>query len=136
MSALKVNEVCEDYIRRRAIRHLEKGRITIFAAGTGNPYFTTDSAASLRAVEIEADLLIKATKVNGVYSEDPIKNDKAQHYQKISYNNFITMNLGVMDTTSIVMCKENNLPVRVYDMNIENALSEIIDGKEIGTLIG
>jgi uridylate kinase len=136
MSALKVNEVCEDYIRRRAIRHLEKGRITIFAAGTGNPYFTTDSAASLRAVEIEADLLIKATKVNGVYSEDPIKNDKAQHYKKISYNNFITMNLGVMDTTSIVMCKENNLPVRVYDMNIENALSEIIDGKEIGTLIG
>ncbi|MDC0186511.1 UMP kinase, partial [Gammaproteobacteria bacterium] len=134
MSALKVNEVCEDYIRRRAIRHLEKGRITIFAAGTGNPYFTTDSAASLRAVEIEADLLIKATRVNGVYSEDPIKNDKAEHYQKISYNDFITMNLGVMDTTSIVMCKENNLPVRVYDMNIENALSEIIDGKEIGTL--
>ena len=136
MSALKVNEVCEDYIRRRAIRHLEKGRITIFAAGTGNPYFTTDSAASLRAVEIEADLLIKATRVNGVYSEDPIKNDKAEHYQKISYNDFITMNLGVMDTTSIVMCKENNLPVRVYDMNIEHALSEIIDGKEIGTLIG
>ena len=136
MSALKVNEVCEDYIRRRAIRHLEKGRITIFAAGTGNPYFTTDSAASLRAVEIEADLLIKATRVNGVYSEDPIKNDKAEHYKKISYNDFITMNLGVMDTTSIVMCKENNLPVRVYDMNIENALSEIIDGKEIGTLIG
>ena len=136
MSALKVNEVCEDYIRRRAIRHLEKGRITIFAAGTGNPYFTTDSAASLRAVEIEADLLIKATRVNGVYSEDPIKNDKAEHYKRISYNDFITMNLAVMDTTSIVMCKENNLPVRVYDMNIENALSEIIDGKEIGTLIG
>ena len=136
MSALKVNEVCEDYIRRRAIRHLEKGRITIFAAGTGNPYFTTDSAASLRAVEIEADLLIKATRVNGVYSEDPIRNDKAEHYKKISYNDFITMNLAVMDTTSIVMCKENNLPVRVYDMNIENALSEIIDGKEIGTLIG
>ena len=136
MSALKVNEVCEDYIRRRAIRHLEKGRITIFAAGTGNPYFTTDSAASLRAVEIEADLLIKATRVNGVYSEDPIRNDKAEHYKKISYNDFITMNLGVMDTTSIVMCKENNLPVRVYDMNIENALSDIIDGKEIGTLIG
>lgn len=136
MSALKVNEVCEDYIRRRAIRHLEKGRITIFAAGTGNPYFTTDSAASLRAVEIEADLLIKATRVNGVYSEDPIRNDKAEHYKKISYNDFITMNLAVMDTTSIVMCKENNLPVRVYDMNIEHALSEIIDGKEIGTLIG
>ena len=136
MSALKVNEVCEDYIRRKAIRHLEKGRITIFAAGTGNPYFTTDSAASLRAVEIEADLLIKATRVNGVYSEDPFKNEQAKHYKKISYNDFITMNLGVMDTTSIVMCKENNLPVRVYDMNIENALSDIIDGKDIGTLIG
>ena len=136
MSALKVNEVCEDYIRRKAIRHLEKGRITIFAAGTGNPYFTTDSAASLRAVEIEADLLIKATRVNGVYSEDPLKNEQAKHYQTISYNDFITMNLGVMDTTSIVMCKENNLPVRVYDMNIENALSDIIDGKDIGTLIG
>ncbi|MBT3993034.1 MAG: UMP kinase [Gammaproteobacteria bacterium] len=136
MSALKVNEVCEDYIRRKAIRHLEKGRITIFAAGTGNPYFTTDSAASLRAVEIEADLLIKATRVNGVYSEDPLKNEQAKHYKKISYNDFITMNLGVMDTTSIVMCKENNLPVRVYDMNIENALSDIIDGKDIGTLIG
>jgi uridylate kinase len=136
MSALKVNEVCEDYIRRKAIRHLEKGRITIFAAGTGNPYFTTDSAASLRAVEIEADLLIKATRVNGVYSEDPLKNEQAKHYQKISYNDFITMNLGVMDTTSIVMCKENNLPVRVYDMDIENALSDIIDGKDIGTLIG
>ena len=135
MSAVRINQISEDYIRRRAIRHLEKGRITIFAAGTGNPYFTTDSAASLRAVEIEADLLIKATKVNGVYSEDPIKNDKAQHYQKISYNDFITMNLGVMDTTSIVMCKENNLPVRVYDMNIENALSDIIDGKDIGTLM-
>ena len=93
MSALKVNEVCEDYIRRRAIRHLEKGRITIFAAGTGNPYFTTDSAASLRAVEIEADLLIKATRVNGVYSEDPIRNDKAEHYKMISYNEFITRNL-------------------------------------------
>jgi len=136
MSALKVNEVCEDYIRRKAIRHLEKGRITIFAAGTGNPYFTTDSAASLRAVEIEADLLIKATRVNGVFSEDPLKNEQAKHYKKISYNDFITMNLGVMDTTSIVMCKENNLPVRVYDMNIENALSDIIDGKDIGTLIG
>ncbi|MBT5216854.1 MAG: UMP kinase, partial [Gammaproteobacteria bacterium] len=94
MSALKVNEVCEDYIRRKAIRHLEKGRITIFAAGTGNPYFTTDSAASLRAVEIEADLLIKATRVNGVYSEDPLKNEQAKHYKKISYNDFITMNLG------------------------------------------
>ena len=135
MSALKVNEVCEDYIRRRAIRHLEKGRVTIFAAGTGNPYFTTDSAASLRAVEIEADLLIKATRVNGVFSQDPLQNDDALHFESISYDEFISNKLGVMDTTSIVMCRDNNLPVRVYDMNIANALFDIVKGKNIGTLI-
>ena len=135
MSALKVNEVCEDYIRRRAIRHLEKGRVTIFSAGTGNPYFTTDSAASLRAVEIEADLLIKATRVNGVFSEDPLMNDQAKHFEKISYDDFISMGLRVMDTTSIVMCKENNLPVRVYDISIDNALLQIVQGKDVGTLI-
>ncbi len=135
MSALKVNEVCEDYIRRRAIRHLEKGRVTIFAAGTGNPYFTTDSAASLRAVEIEADLLIKATRVNGVFSQDPLQNDDALHFKSISYDEFISKKLGVMDTTSIVMCRDNNLPVRVYDMNIPNALFDIVKGKNIGTLI-
>ena len=135
MSALKVNEVCEDYIRRRAIRHLEKGRVTIFSAGTGNPYFTTDSAASLRAVEIEADLLIKATRVNGVFSEDPLLNDQAKHFEKISYDDFISMGLRVMDTTSIVMCKENNLPVRVYDISIDNALLQIVQGKNVGTLI-
>ena len=135
MSALKVNEVCEDYIRRRAIRHLEKGRVTIFSAGTGNPYFTTDSAASLRAVEIEADLLIKATRVNGVFSEDPLMNDQAKHFEKISYDDFISMGLRVMDTTSIVMCKENNLPVRVYDISIDNALLQIVQGKNVGTLI-
>jgi len=135
MSALKVNEVCEDYIRRRAIRHLEKGRVTIFSAGTGNPYFTTDSAASLRAVEIEADLLIKATRVNGVFSQDPLRNDDALHFESISYDEFIAKKLGVMDTTSIVMCRDNNLPVRVYDMNIPNALFDIVKGKNIGTLI-
>ena len=135
MSALKVNEVCEDYIRRRAIRHLEKGRVTIFSAGSGNPYFTTDSAASLRAVEIEADLLIKATRVNGVFSEDPLVNDQAKHFEKISYDDFISMGLRVMDTTSIVMAKENNLPVRVYDISIDNALLQIVQGKNVGTLI-
>ena len=135
MSALKVNEVCEDYIRRRAIRHLEKGRVTIFAAGTGNPYFTTDSAASLRAVEIEADLLVKATRVNGVFSEDPIVNQKAEHFEKISYDDFIAKGLKVMDTTSIVMCKENNLPVQVYDISSKNALLQIAQGKNVGTLI-
>ena len=136
MSALKVNEVCEDYIRRRATRHLEKGRITIFAAGTGNPYFTTDSAASLRAVEIEADLLIKATRVNGVFSDDPLKNQDAEHFDKISYDDFISMRLKVMDTTSIVMCRDNDLPVRVYDMGIKGALLDIVEGKNVGTLIG
>lgn len=135
MSALKVNEVCEDYIRRRAIRHLEKGRVPIFSAGTGNPYFTTDSAASLRAVEIEADLLIKGTRVNGVFSEDPLVNDQAKHFEKISYDDFISMGLRVMDTTSIVMAKENNLPVRVYDISIDNALLQIVQGKNVGTLI-
>ena len=135
MSALKVNEVCEDYIRRRAIRHLEKGRVTIFSAGTGNPYFTTDSAASLRAVEIEADLLIKATRVNGVFSDDPLVNNQAEHFEKITYDDFISMGLRVMDTTSIVMCKENNIPVRVYDISIDNALLQIVQGKNVGTLI-
>ena len=135
MSALKVNQVCEDYIRRRAIRHLEKGRVTIFAAGTGNPYFTTDSAASLRAVEIEADLLVKATRVNGVFSEDPMVNQKAEHFEKISYDDFISKGLKVMDTTSIVMCKENNLPVQVYDISSKNALLQIVQGKNVGTLI-
>ena len=135
MSALKVNEVCEDYIRRRAIRHLEKGRVTIFAAGTGNPYFTTDSAASLRAVELEADLLVKATRVNGVFSEDPMVNQKAEHFEKISYDDFISKGLKVMDTTSIVMCKENNLPVQVYDISTKNALLQIVQGKNVGTLI-
>ena len=135
MSALKVNEVCEDYIRRRAIRHLEKGRVTIFAAGTGNPYFTTDSAASLRAVEIEADLLVKATRVNGVFSEDPMVNQKAEHFEKISYDDFISKGIKVMDTTSIVMCKENNLPVQVYDISSKNALLQIVQGKNVGTLI-
>ena len=135
MSALKVNEVCEDYIRRRAIRHLEKGRVTIFSAGTGNPYFTTDSAASLRAVEIEADLLIKATRVNGVFSQDPLKNDDALHFESISYDEFISSKLRVMDTTSSVMCRDNNLPVRVYDMNIPNALFKIVRGEDVGTLI-
>ena len=135
MSALKVNEVCEDYIRRRAIRHLEKGRVIILAAGTGNPYFTTDSAASLRAVEIEADLLVKATRVNGVFSEDPMVNQKAEHFEKISYDDFISKGLKVMDTTSIVMCKENNLPVQVYDISTKNALLQIAQGKNVGTLI-
>ena len=135
-SAINVNQVAEPYIKRKAIRHLEKNRIVFFAAGTGNPYFTTDSAASLRAVEIEADLLIKATRVNGVYSDDPLTNPDAKHYEKIGYSEFISMGLKVMDTTSIVMCRDNNLPVRVYDMGIKGALQDIVEGKSVGTLIG
>ena len=135
MSALSITQLAEPYIRRRGIRHLEKGRIVIFAGGTGNPYFTTDSAASLRAVEIEADLLIKATRVNGVFSQDPLQNDDALHFESISYDEFISNKLSVMDTTSIVMCRDNNLPVRVYDMNIPNALFDIVKGENIGTLI-
>ena len=135
MSAIKMDAVCESYIRRRAIRHLEKGRIVIFAAGTGNPFFTTDSAASLRAVEIEADILCKATKVNGVYDDDPEKNPAAKLYKKLSYDEALSKNLGVMDATAIVLCKENNIPIRVFNMKARGACKSIIEGENIGTLI-
>src|SRR5205085_7501087 len=115
MSAIKINEVCEDYIRRRAIRHLEKGRIVIFAAGTGNPFFTTDSAAALRAVEVGAQLLLKATKVDGVYSADPKKVKDAKRYEHLSYDEVIERKLNVMDTAAIALCRENELPLRIYD---------------------
>ncbi|NNE37757.1 MAG: UMP kinase, partial [Gammaproteobacteria bacterium] len=113
MSAIKINQVCEDFIRRRAIRHLEKGRVVIFAAGTGNPFFTTDSAASLRAVEINANLLIKATKVDGVYSADPVKDQSATRFQTLEYDEVIEKKLEVMDTTAVVLCRENGMPLRV-----------------------
>ena len=116
MSALKINQVCEDYIRRRAVRHLEKGRVVILAAGTGNPFFTTDSAASLRAIEINAELLIKATKVDGVYSSDPVKNNDAIRYETLNYDDVIERKLGVMDTTAVVLCRENKIPLRILDM--------------------
>mgnify|MGYP001159730179 CR=1 FL=1 len=135
MSALQIHEVCEDYIRRRAIRHLEKGRAAIFAAGTGNPFFSTDTAASLRAIEIGAEVLIKATKVDGVYSADPVEDPAAVRYAGLSFDQILTEKLNVMDATAVVMCRDNNLPVRVYDMNIPNALSDIVKGKNIGTLI-
>src|SRR5689334_3109853 len=114
MSAIRINEVCEEYIRRRAVRHLEKGRVTIMAAGTGNPFFTTDTAASLRAIEINADLLLKATKVNGIYSDDPMKNPRATRYQHITFEKVLTDRLNVMDATAIVMCRDNNVPLRVF----------------------
>jgi len=135
MSALKINEVCEDYIRRRAVRHLEKGRIVILAAGTGNPFFTTDSAASLRAIELGAELLIKATKVDGVYSSDPMKNKDAVRYDSLSYDEVIERKLGVMDTTAVVLCRDNNMPLRVLNMTKPGSLLKAVQGEDEGTLV-
>ena len=135
MSAIRINELCEDYLRRRAIRHLEKGRIVIFAAGTGNPFFTTDSAASLRAIEIGADLLIKATKVDGVYSADPMKDPSAERYSRLSYDQVLDGRLAVMDATAIVLCREHRMPLRVIDMNKKGALKRAVMGEDEGTLV-
>lgn len=135
MSAIKINEVCEDYIRRRAVRHLEKGRVVIFGAGTGNPFFTTDSAASLRAVEIGADLVLKATKVDGIYSADPVKDPDAVRYDELSYDDVIQRNLAVMDTSAIVLCRDQGVPIRIFDMNNAGALMKIVQGEAIGTLV-
>ncbi|MDH5358517.1 MAG: UMP kinase [Gammaproteobacteria bacterium] len=135
MSAIRINEVCEDYLRRRAIRHLEKGRVVIFAAGTGNPFFTTDSAASLRAVEIGADLMLKATQVDGVYSADPKKDPDAVRYSELTYDEVINNRLAVMDTTAVVMCQEQKMPLRVFDVHKTGNLTKIIYGEDIGTLV-
>jgi uridylate kinase len=135
MSALKINEVCEDYIRRRAIRHLEKGRITIFAAGTGNPFFTTDSAAALRAVEVGAELMLKATKVDGVYDRDPKLDPEAKRFERLTYDDVITRDLKVMDTAAIALCRDYDIPLRIYDMSREGDLMRIIQGEPIGTLV-
>jgi uridylate kinase len=135
LSAIRINEVCEDYIRRRAIRHLEKGRITIFAAGTGSPFFTTDTAASLRAIEIEADLLLKATKVDGVYDSDPMLNPSARRYDRLTYDQVLDGRLNVMDATAIVLCRDHNLPLRVFNLNEPGALVRVARGEEIGTLV-
>ncbi len=135
MSALKIHEVCEDYIRRRAIRHLEKGRVIILAAGTGNPFFTTDTAASLRAIEIGADVLMKATKVGGVYDSDPKLNDEASLFDTVSFDKVLIDKLQVMDATAVVMCRDNNLPLRVFSMNEGNALVRAMTDSEVGTLV-
>ena len=135
MSALQIHDVCEDYIRRRAVRHLEKGRVVILAAGTGNPFFTTDTAASLRAIEIGADILLKATKVDGVYDADPMTNPDAKRFEQVTYDNVIENKLNVMDATAIVMCRDNQLPLRVFDLTRSNALVEAMAGKDLGTLI-
>lgn len=135
MSAIKINQMCEDYIRRRAVRHLEKGRVVIFAAGTGNPFFTTDSAASLRAIEINADILLKATKVDGVYSADPMKHPDAIRYDQLSYDNAIEQKLAVMDATALVLCRDNHLPLRVLNINESGAMLSLIKGNDVGTLV-
>ena len=135
MSAIRINQVCEDYIRRRAIRHLEKGRVVIFAAGTGNPFFTTDTAASLRAIEISADVLLKATKVNGVYSDDPVRNPAAQRYSHLTFDKVLADKLNVMDATAIVMCRDNRLPLRVFNLNNSGDLLRIVRGEDVGTAV-
>jgi uridylate kinase len=135
MSGIKIDQVCEQFIRRRAVRHLEKGRIVIFGAGTGNPYFTTDSAASLRAVEIEADVVLKGTRVDGIYSADPEKNPDAERYTVLTYDKVIQQGLNVMDMTAFTLCQENKLPIIVFDMNKPGNLSKVINGENIGTLV-
>jgi uridylate kinase len=135
MSAIKINDVCEDYIRRRAIRHLEKGRLVIFAAGTGNPFFTTDSGAALRAIEIGADLLLKATKVDGVYDRDPKKFPDAKRYAKLSYDEVLARDLQVMDTAAFALARDSELPLRIFDMAQPGTLLRILRGEDIGTLV-
>ena len=134
-SAITMTAVAEPYIRLRAIRHLEKGRIVIFAAGTGNPYFTTDTAASLRAAEIDADIVLKSTRVEGVYSSDPEKNDNADLYSQISYKDVVEKKLGVMDLTAITLCEENKMPIRVFDGTQNTNIYNVLTGNELGTLI-
>jgi len=127
--------VCEDYIRRRAVRHLEKGRIVVFAAGTGNPFFTTDSAAALRASEIDADLMLKATKVDGVYDADPVKHADAKRYERLTYDDVLTRKLDVMDATAIVMCRDNDIPLRIFNIFREGDLLRVVMGEQIGTVV-
>ncbi|MCD2425144.1 UMP kinase [Niabella pedocola] len=134
-SAIKMEQIAEPYIRRRAIRHLEKGRVVIFGAGTGNPYFTTDTAGSLRAIEINADVILKGTRVDGVYTADPEKDPTATKYEEVSYQECLTKNLRIMDMTAFTLCMENNLPIIVFDMNKEGNLKKLVEGEQIGTLI-
>ncbi|WP_276389475.1 UMP kinase [Eudoraea chungangensis] len=134
-SAIKINEVAEPFIRRRAMRHLEKGRVVIFGGGTGNPYFTTDSAAVLRAIEIEADVILKGTRVDGIYTSDPEKDKTATKFDTLSFNEVLTKGLKVMDTTAFTLSQENNLPIVVFDMNKKGNLLKIVSGENIGTVV-
>ncbi len=135
MSAIQINQVAEPYIRRRAIRHLEKGRAVVFAAGTGNPYFSTDTAAALRAMEIQADVLCKATKVNGVYTKDPIKFQDAKMFRRLSYDRFLQERMGVMDSTAVTLCRDNKLPIRVFALAERGNIQRVVQGADIGTLV-
>lgn len=135
MSAIRIEQVCEPFIKRRAIRHLEKNRVVIFGGGTGNPYFTTDSAASLRAIEIGAEVVLKGTRVDGVYTADPEKDKTATKYDTISFKDVISKRLNIMDMTAFTLCEENNLPIIVFDMNKENNLSKLVNGEKVGTLV-
>ncbi len=135
LSAIKMEQIAEPFIRRRAMRHLEKGRVVIFGAGTGNPYFSTDSGGALRAVEIEADVLLKGTNVDGVYNDDPRKNAAATKFEEISFDDVISKGLKVMDMTAFTLCKENKLPIIVFDMNQENNLLNLVTGQKVGTLV-
>ncbi len=135
MTAIKMDEVAEPFIQRRAIRHMEKKRVVIFSGGTGSPYFTTDTAAALRAIELKADVIMKGTRVDGVYDSDPEKNPKAKMYKKLSYSQVLEQNLKVMDLTAITLCQENDLPILVFNMNKKDNLKKIVTGETIGTLI-
>lgn len=135
LTAIKMEQICEPFIRRRAVRHLEKGRIVIFGAGTGNPYFTTDTAASLRAVEINADVVMKGTRVDGIYTADPLKDPSATRFDEITFSEVYNKNLNVMDMTAITLCQENNLPIIVFDMNKPGNLKKLANGDHIGTLV-
>src|SRR5438445_358888 len=135
-SAIEMQQLAEPYIRRRAVRHLEKGRVVIFAAGTGNPYFTTDTAASLRAMEIHAEVILKATKVDGVYSADPVKDPSAERYTQLSYIDVLKKNLKVMDSTAISLCMDNDLPIIVFDLGVRGNILRVVRGEEVGTTVG
>ena len=135
LSGFSIQQVCEPYVRRRALRHLEKGRVVIFGAGIGSPYFTTDSAASLRAIEMDADVVLKGTRVDGIYSADPEKDPSAVRYDRISFDEVMEKNLNVMDMTAFTLCKENNLPIIVFDMNTPGNLQRLLDGERLGTLV-
>jgi uridylate kinase len=135
MSAIEMNQVCEPYIRRRAVRHLEKGRVVIFAAGTGNPYFSTDTAASLRAMEIKADVLLKGTKVDGIYDADPKTHPDAIKFEEITYMDVLRLGLKVMDATAVSLCKDNNLPMIIFDMNKPGNIMRVVAGEKVGSLV-